>query len=484
MRQEVLRVQRVTCTAQESIVLDNFNLHIFAGEIMGLIFVDSCGKQELVELICKNQPLHYGRVYYRDKLVNSYLHSPLTDNPVTLVEKHSHLVDDMSVADNVFVLRKGFKKYYMRPKMLAQQFESFAAEAGVDIKGNGLVCNLTPYEKCVVQLLKGIILGHRLILIQDISNAISSAELVRFQNLLRHYASKGFAFLYMCSHHEEAFSICDRAAVVENGQVQRNVDRPDFLNDIFHDYLLDAGLFGSGVKVPHGENTALTFQQVCTQGLHNANFSIEKGECVVLLDASNTALGDIFELLSGRQKLQSGKIWLDGAAYPSAKHRKEHAIGLIQESPVTSTLLPDFSYLDNLCFLAGEKQSNMWRRPRMRKSIRKEYLPYIGPDIDATDIHMLSPTSLYNLVYYRQHLYNPKLLVIMQPFFGADMYLRRHILALIDTIRKKGIAVLMLAINISDSPVVADRLLVLQNGGITTEYSSKDMERLNRQKNL
>jgi ribose transport system ATP-binding protein len=142
----------------------------------------------------------------------------------------------------------------------------------------------------------------------------------------------------------------------------------------------------------------------------------------------------------------------------------------------------DFSYLENLCFLAGEKQPRLYRK--MKESVEREYRPLVGSDIDTQDLWSVSATGLYSLVYYSQHLYNPRLLVVMQPFFGADMYLRRHILSLINKIRSRGTAVLLLAINISDSPVVADRMLVLQNGCITREYGQQEMERLNRMKEL
>jgi ribose transport system ATP-binding protein len=74
------------------------------------------------------------------------------------------------------------------------------------------------------------------------------------------------------------------------------------------------------------------------------------------------------------------------------------------------------------------------------------------------------------LIYYRVHLLNPKIVFVVQPFSNADMYVRRHIIHLIRILKRKGIAVVILAVSISDSFHVADRLLLLEEGTIKEEY--------------
>lgn len=45
MRNEVLRMERVTYKEDEVVKLEDFNLQIFQGEIMGFLPVNSHGKQ-------------------------------------------------------------------------------------------------------------------------------------------------------------------------------------------------------------------------------------------------------------------------------------------------------------------------------------------------------------------------------------------------------------------------------------------------------
>lgn len=44
MKNEIMRMDRVTLIEDEVTLLDDFNLHIFQGEIMGLVCINSMGR--------------------------------------------------------------------------------------------------------------------------------------------------------------------------------------------------------------------------------------------------------------------------------------------------------------------------------------------------------------------------------------------------------------------------------------------------------
>ena len=105
MRNEVLRLEKVTLREQGVTLLDNLNLHIFEGEIMGLVPIDTHGLTALCDLLRENLPLHYGYVFYREKLINTWRSPQPHYNRISVIQAKSCLVDGLSVADNIFVLR-------------------------------------------------------------------------------------------------------------------------------------------------------------------------------------------------------------------------------------------------------------------------------------------------------------------------------------------------------------------------------------------
>lgn len=477
MKEEILRLEKVTKIVDGVTRLDNFNLHIFQGEIMGLICINAHGQKELIELICQNLPIHYGRVYLNEIMVNNYEHNTYSMNKVSVIEKQSRLVKDLTVSDNIFVLRRGFKKYYINKNILNSQLKIFLEEIGIQIDGNELISNLTSFQKCIVELLKAVVMGVKLVIIKDISNYISAADLVKFQGLLKYYCEQGFSFLYICNHHEEAFEICTRVSLMENGKILKVLDQKDFTREKMEPYYMDFYDEKKSKTNRRQKEKILQFKNVSTDNFKDMSFTIQKGECVVLLDMNNTVLADIMELMQGKKAAQEGSVYLDGRVYfvKDVYQALELGVGFIGENPFQSMAFQELSYLENLSFLLDRRKEKVPYNKRIQKSIIQEYEPLVGKDIYEKDITSLSLKSLYNMIYYRIHLFNPKVVFCVQPFSGADMYLRLHIIELIQRLKQKGITVIILAVNISDSLVVADRLMVFEQGCLSKESDGAEL---------
>ena len=134
----------------------------------------------------------------------------------------------------------------------------------------------------------------------------------------------------------------------------------------------------------------------------------------------------------------------------------------------------EMTYLDNLCFLLFEKLGWVNVSFKIRKSVIREYEAILGDDIYAKDITDLRKSSLYSMIYYRIHLFHPKLVFIIQPFTDADLYGRLHILHLIKQLKKRGITIVILAVNLADSLLAADRLITIEQGSVSTEYTPQE----------
>ena len=484
MKYEILRLDKVTRIIDGLTLLDEFNLHIFQGEIMGLVGINAHGQKELVELLCQNLPIHYGHIYFNEVMVNNYVNSSLSINKVSVIEKQSRLVEDLTVVDNIFVLRRGFKKYFINKGMLNAQLKLYVEALNIDIDGSELVLNLTTFEKSVVELLKAVVMGVKLIVIKDISNCVSAADLVKFQEILKYYCKQGFSFIYICNHHEEAFKVCHRISLMHNGKILKVLGQKEFTREKMQPYYIECFNDIKESKIDKKRKKGiLQLKGIYTEHLKNMSFTIEKGECVTLLDMNNTVLTDIIQLMNGQIAASRGKIFIDGCLFSKQHAAKalKYGVGFIAENPIQSMVFKEMTYLDNLCFLVDAKRSHMKLNKRIQKSIIQEYEPLIGKDIYEKDVAPLSTAALYSMIYYRLHLFSPKVVFCVQPFYGADMYLRRHIIKLMGELKQKGITVIILAVNISDSLMVADRLIIIEQGRFSQEYDAEEFDFFNQE---
>ena len=76
MRQEVFRMERVTYLDKGSKQLEDFNLQIYRGEIMGMVPIRAHGLQAFLQLMHTNMPLYDGHVYYCGVLFQELTRSP------------------------------------------------------------------------------------------------------------------------------------------------------------------------------------------------------------------------------------------------------------------------------------------------------------------------------------------------------------------------------------------------------------------------
>lgn len=482
MREEILRLENIIQFKDGIKVLDNFNLRVLKGEIMGLIFLNDYGKESLIKLIGENVPIHYGRVYFNEVLVNNYESSSQGRNKVAIIDKRSRLVDDLTVSDNIFVIRRGFKKYLINRNTLNNQLKMFMRELNINIDGNKIARKLSAFERCVVELLKAVIVGVRLVVVKDLSNYLSSTELIKFQNIVRYYCEAGISFVYICNHHEEAYKICHRLYLSENGRIQKILNKNEFTEEKISPYIIDFNEIKINEFIEENKEGILKFKNIWTKNLKGMNFTIKKSQCTIILDLSNTALDEIIKLIYGNIQPIKGNLIFQGDNYFKNERVKiiRNGVAFIGEEPIKNMIFKEMSYMDNLCFLIDRKKKGISLNRRIRKSIANEYEPLVGKDIYSRDISNLSLESLYNLIYYRIHLYNPKIVFCLQPFYGADMYLRKHIINLINELKKRGITVIIIGITLEDSLILGDHLIVIEEGKVRNEYDRKEFKYIDK----
>ncbi|SMP63440.1 ATP-binding cassette domain-containing protein [Anoxynatronum buryatiense] len=476
MKEEILRVENVTSRIDGITYLDNINFHVFKGEIMGLIPLNNHGKKQLIELIAQNKSIKFGRIYFNETLVNYYEHSNMTNNKVYVIDKETKLIESLKVTDNINVLNNQFNEHIIHEKKLQEKTDQLLKEMGVKIRANEYISALSMFEKTIIELIKALITGAQLIILNELASFLSIEELGVFQELMLPYARKGTAFIYIANHHEEAFKICDRVCLLENGSVIKVIDQKDFSVETIQPYIIAFDRHSS-------THESKSFQGIfeChhfkTEHLNDISFSVRRGECVTLLDVNNKGIQDIAEILQGSFQPISGELLLDGQRIDpiSVGNLLENKVVFIPENPVKNMLFYHMSYLENVTFLMDYKLKTYVIPKRVLKSIKEEYHLLMGNDIDVKDIRTLDAKSLYQLAYYRVEIFNPKVVFIMQPFADADMYLRGSIVKLINRLKNKGSAVIILAVNIADTLTVSDRLLMMENGVFLKNYDKSEL---------
>lgn len=473
MKEEILRLENVTKKINDLILLDGFYLHIFKGEVMGLLSLNTTGKNVFSEILCHHSPIDFGRIYLNDHLTDTDELNKTNRNKVFNIEGQTSLSLNLTVADNIFVIRNGFKKYAINNRILFGQAKMLFKEFDIHINPKGIVANLTPLECITVEFIKAYASGAKLIILSNLTNYLGTLDLEKLNKIVTYFKEKGISFLCIDSYLDILFKFSDRLTIMRDGKNIRTLRKSEFVEkkviSLFADRFIEPGY--ERVYKKTGQ-VVLEFKNVITDYLDHINFKIYKGEIINILDAQGKSNEDIIQILNADSQSYSGEVIFDGKLYKS-HHLSEvikKGVGFLIENSIDNLLFKDMSVYENLTFMMTNKISRLWQKPRIKKSIIQEFYKRLGDAIFANDLIELDTAALLKLVYYKWFLYSPKVLVCIRPFIGLDMFMRKLAIDLINELSAKGITTIILTSNLSEAYIACDRMLLIEKGRLIGEY--------------
>ena len=465
MKKEVLRLQDVTYKKQNTIIFRNMSFNVMKGEIMGITPMNSYGMDELLDVIVNNLPLYYGYVYYQEQCVNSWKEEKHSRNRICLIDSETSLVNGLDVLTNIFTLRAGFGKELLDEKMLARQLQPFIDELGISIDPFMPVEKLSAYKRVMVELLRAIVAGYHLIIIREISTVISEDELGKLFDIMRYYAAKGFSFLYVTYHFEEIQQVCTRAILMSEGSINLILNEEQIRKGISVDNYIDYYNHVSSrlrhrarraVDTEKPAKEVLYVQNISGKYLDHFRFSVYKGECLVIQSLDTRMYNEFLEILEDDNGLKKAEMLIDGRRVDDYRSRK---VTFMKEEASQTMLFEDLTVRDNICIGLDKKAPTIWLKKRVQRSVQEEYYRIFGEDIFDCYVNELTDEQRTRVVYMRVLLEKPDVVFMVQPFKHAGTPHRLQVWELQTLLLERGISIVILAMNMSDSLTIADRVI-------------------------
>lgn len=467
MKKEVLRMEAITLGENRQLSLNRFNLTLCEGEVIGVFSHHASVKKHLVGLIAGRLGAQSGRIYidgepcpFEEADLNRY-------RKVGVIQAVSTLVDALSISDNVFVIRKGFRARIIDSRLLDVQTQQLLTEYGLSLDPKALVGKLSGAERCMLEIVKAIVLGARIVMLQDISTFLSDFEISQLMGLVSRLKQKGTGFLMIDSSVVHLQQGADQVAVIRNGRNFWTFKAAEFNEQTVRAcFSGETGIGSSGPASVSAENLekepVLVFDAVYAGKLRGLSFVLHPGEALCLSDQAGQGIEAVRALLNGSLRPESGRILMEGKPFTARNlwEALDQRIAFVVENPSETMLFPDFTALENLCYPTSRKTPDFWMNPRYLKSCLGEYGPYFGPEVLKQYPDALSAPDLHKLVYCRWHLYSPGVVVCVKPFNAVEKRLEEISAFFIGLLLQKGIAVLILTAHASGAGIPFRKIAV------------------------
>lgn len=192
------------------------------------------------------------------------------------------------------------------------------------------------------------------------------------------------------------------------------------------------------------------------------DFSIRKGEFVIVVGPSGAGKTTVLNILGGMDTATGGKVIVDGADIAKYSQRRltgyrRDDIGFVFQF---YNLVPNLTALENV-----ELALQICKDPLDAKKVMEEV--GLGERLDNFPAQ-LSGGEQQRVSIARALAKNPKLLLCDEPTGALDYNTGKAILKLLqDTCREKGMTVIVITHNSAIAPM-ADRIIRIKNGKVSS----------------
>ncbi len=367
-------------------VLYNVDLDVESGEILALLGTNGSGKSTLLRAISGLQEADNGAIFYDGRDIT---HAPAHENAregIIFMPGGNAIFPTMTVKENltsaawmyrkdVDYVKEGLEKVLTYFPVLRERFDQ---QAGI----------LSGGEQQMLALGQAFLMRPRLLMVDELSLGLAPKIIEQLLDILRDMKREGTSIILVEQSLNVAITIADRAVFMEKGEIQFDgevtqlLQRPDLIRSIF----MGGAVAGTSLtrrrrhQAEEGEEAILRAEGISVafggvQALQDVSFELEMGEIVGIIGANGAGKTTLFDVLSGHQAPDAGKVFFEGEEITKMSPDARARLGLGRAFQ-RALLFPPLTVRENIAVAMERRASKspllaaVWAPP-VRKSERR-----------------------------------------------------------------------------------------------------------------
>jgi len=220
-----------------------------------------------------------------------------------------------------------------------------------------------------------------------------------------------------------------------------------------------------------------------TVALAGVDLEVRAGEVCALVGQNGAGKSTLMAILAGALRPDAGSLVLDGTPYAPRDPLAARRAGVMMIYQELS-LAPHLSVMENIVLGVEPARLGIVRRDEMRRTAVKALAELGHPDLSPeAKVGDLQPAAQQLVEIARALAAGCRVLVLDEPTSSLTQSDVQTLFALIDRLKRQGLAVVYISHFIEEVKAVSDRFVVLRDGrnageGITAATRSDDIVRL------
>lgn len=460
-------------------VLEDVNIKIKHGEIHALLGENGAGKSTLIKILSGVHQKDNGKILLDGNEIKPKNTHDGQVLGISVVFQELSLVNDLSVAENIYLHKLGTSKFWMNWSELKQDAKALLDSLGFEIDPTAKVRDLSIVQKQVVEIAKALSEDTKVLVLDEPTTVFDPTDAQKlFDNLLR-LKSEGMSIVYISHHLDEIFKIADTITVlrdgVDTGCMPTNETNVDGVIEL---------MIGRELKDMYpvrdavvGDKPVLEVKDLVAKDtiVNGVSFSVKPGEVLGIAGLGGSGRTETAKLIFGADKKKSGKIILDGKEVNTNSPADAVAleIGFVSEDRKEEGVFLPLSIRRNISVTDFGSISNMFgfiNKEKEQENVNEliEKLNIKSPSSEIS-VKNLSGGNQQKVALAKWLSIDSKVIIIDEPTRGVDVGAKVEIYSLINEVAKKGVGIVVISSDMPEIMGVSDRILVMHEGSIYGE---------------
>ena len=214
----ILNLEKVSLKYGRKIILDNFNLQLNNGQILGLLGPNGVGKTTIFNLITGLISPDFGTIFINSEKVNGFpIYERTLKFKIGFVPQYGGFFHDLTVYENLKAISEiAINNSNIRDEKINSLISKFELDSIRDIKAKFLSGGQK--KKLVIAI--ALISDPKILLLDEPFAALDVMTIKTLQEIIVNLQSNNNISIVLCDHQARDLLACvDSAAIISNGKV-------------------------------------------------------------------------------------------------------------------------------------------------------------------------------------------------------------------------------------------------------------------------
>ncbi|RKP53691.1 ABC transporter ATP-binding protein [Pararobbsia silviterrae] len=487
---DALTLTGIRKTFDGFVALDDAHFTLRWGEVHALLGENGAGKSSLMNIAAGLYAPEAGSLHVDDNPVRFSGPRDAAAYRIGMVHQHFKLVPTFTVAENILLgmPRNDVRSHRQRLASLTDAIRTQASALGFAIEPERRVDTLSIAEQQRVEILKVLLAGGRIVILDEPTAVLTDAEAARLLDAMKALARQGAAVALVTHKIADVRRHADRVTIMRAGRTVSTLDPRTTSESELVGAALGEALPPTAREPGSPGRVRFAMRGVSTASragappmLKGLDLAVRAGEIYGLAGVGGNGQSELVAAIMGIQPIASGTIELDDARdiqTMRAEARRALGIATIPADRYRLALAGALSIADNfgVAHLHEGRYGGLFRIDRRRLAADAQTAVTTFDVRGVRNVQqkaaLLSGGNAQKLVIAREFGRAPRFVVAHSPSRGLDVRAAAQVHARLRAARDAGAAVLLISEDLDEILSIADRIGVISRGAIVAEFDA------------